>query len=346
MGTIPDSPLGKATSYADAYDASLLFPVERAPQREELGLGAALPFAGIDQWTAWEVSWLDASGKPQVAVATFAVPCESPRIVESKSVKLYLTALNNVRFAQRDALSTTLARDLSAATGAAVGVTVVPPSGYPMFARSEPRGVCIDDRPLAAPRREPDAAMLACGPENVDEALYSRLFRSVCPVTGQPDYATRGDHLSRAAHRPRRAARVPRFLPAPCRLPRALRRADIRRHRSRLPARGAHRACALHASRRRRHQSVPVEPGRIRRRPPPRPTCSENRGRTRVRPQSCETGVGPGSDPGRMTLPRLHTPPCPASTSPCRKGASSPKRCRCSRRPASCRPTIPRRRAS
>jgi len=204
MGAIPDSPLGKATAYADAYDPGLLFAVERAPQREALGLGLELPFRGADQWTAWELSWLDASGKPQVAVATFAVPCESPRIVESKSVKLYLTALNNVRFDDRGALAAMLARDLTAATGAAVSVSVVPPSSYAAFARDEVPGICIDDLPLGTSRDEPDAAMLAAGRDTAGETLYTRLFRSVCPVTGQPDYATvaiayRGPRIDRAA---------------------------------------------------------------------------------------------------------------------------------------------------
>ncbi len=102
MTDLASSPLGHATTYADAYDPALLFPVERAPQREELGLGAALPFRGRDVWTAYELSWLDPAGKPQVAVATFVVPAESPAIVESKSVKLYLTAFNQSRFADPD----------------------------------------------------------------------------------------------------------------------------------------------------------------------------------------------------------------------------------------------------
>src|SRR6185369_1893975 len=86
------SPLGRATTYADAYDPSLLFPVDRAPLRAELGISSPLPFRGVDLWTAYELSWLDASGKPQVAIATLVVPATTPRIVESKSLKLYLTA--------------------------------------------------------------------------------------------------------------------------------------------------------------------------------------------------------------------------------------------------------------
>ena len=94
MTDLTASPLGHATTYADAYDPRLLFPVERAPLRAPLGLSDPLPFRGADLWTAYELSWLDPGGKPEVAIATFAVPAESPCIIESKSMKLYLTALN------------------------------------------------------------------------------------------------------------------------------------------------------------------------------------------------------------------------------------------------------------
>ncbi|MHB8951017.1 MAG: NADPH-dependent 7-cyano-7-deazaguanine reductase QueF, partial [Rhodoferax sp.] len=90
MTTPQHSPLGQATVYFDQYDASLLFPIARAAKRVELGVKGSLPFLGADMWTAFELSWLNLRGKPQVALARFTVPCESPNIIESKSFKLYL----------------------------------------------------------------------------------------------------------------------------------------------------------------------------------------------------------------------------------------------------------------
>ncbi len=190
MTDLRDSPLGHATTYGDAYDARLLFPVERKPLRDELGLGDPLPFRGIDRWNAYELSWLDAAGKPQIAIASFEVPADSPCIVESKSVKLYLTAFNLTRFADRDAVVTTIARDIGVATGASVDATLVPPERFGALSIGEPRGECLDALPVAfdAFAPEPDALTSAGGAE--EGALYTRLFRSVCPVTGQPDYAT------------------------------------------------------------------------------------------------------------------------------------------------------------
>jgi len=184
------SPLGHATQYAERYDAGLLFPVERAPQRAELGICGTPPFRGVDLWNAYELSWLDASGKPQVAIATFAVPAESPYLVESKSVKLYLTAFNQTRFAAEGDVAATIARDLAQATGIAVGVALTLPQEFATLPHSELTGVCLDTLPLAFDRHEPaPEALVARGPA-VAETLYTRLFRSVCPVTGQPDFAS------------------------------------------------------------------------------------------------------------------------------------------------------------
>jgi len=184
------SPLGRATTYAECYDPGLLFAVDRAPQRKLLQLGADLPFRGVDVWTAYESSWLDAHGKPQVGIATFAVPAESPRLVESKSVKLYLTALNQTRFASTSEVSATIARDLSNATGAAVAVALTLPQDFAMLRYAELAGECLDTLPLAAERYELSPESLSAAGPTVVESLHSRLFRSVCPVTGQPDYAS------------------------------------------------------------------------------------------------------------------------------------------------------------
>jgi 7-cyano-7-deazaguanine reductase len=190
MTDLGASPLARAATYAEQYDPRLLFPVDRAPQRSELGFGAELPFDGVDLWTAYELSWLDPSGKPQVAIATFAVPAASPRLVESKSVKLYLTAFNQTRFAGVGEITATIARDLGAATGARVEVALTLPERFAELPRAELGGVCLDALPVAIDRFEPAPEALASAGPAVSETVYTRLFRSVCPVTGQPDYAS------------------------------------------------------------------------------------------------------------------------------------------------------------
>jgi 7-cyano-7-deazaguanine reductase len=197
------SPLGRATRYAERYDPGLLFAVERAPQRALLELDADLPFRGVDVWNAYEASWLDGHGKPQIAIVTFEVPAESPRLVESKSVKLYMTSMNQTRFESASEVAASIARDVSNATGAAVAVTLTLPRDFATLRYAEPSGDCLDALPLAAERNELSPELLSAAGPAIAETLYSRLFRSVCPVTGQPDYASvqvsyRGSRIDRA----------------------------------------------------------------------------------------------------------------------------------------------------
>ena len=124
MPDLQDSLLGREVAYPSHYDPALLFPIARATGREQLGIAnaAALPFIGHDRWHAYELSWLDARGKPQAATATFTVPCDSAQLIESKSLKLYLNSLNAHRFDSEAEALRTIARDLSAVAGAEVAV--------------------------------------------------------------------------------------------------------------------------------------------------------------------------------------------------------------------------------
>ena len=84
MSTSNNSPeqsqLGKTSAYQTQYDPSLIFPIPRAEKRAEIGLkivdGVAinLPFFGMDFWNAYEVSWLNLRGKPQVAILSVFAP--------------------------------------------------------------------------------------------------------------------------------------------------------------------------------------------------------------------------------------------------------------------------------
>src|SRR5215472_15623727 len=104
MSTPEHSPLGKTTVYADRYDPALLFPIPRSGKRDEIGVTQPLPFHGVDVWNAYELSWLDARGKPVVALAELRFPATTPNIVESKSLKLYFASFNSERLAGADAM--------------------------------------------------------------------------------------------------------------------------------------------------------------------------------------------------------------------------------------------------
>ncbi len=201
MNTPQDSSLGREVSYPSQYDPGLLFPIPRVGARSEIGVDdAALPFVGHDRWHAFELSWLDRRGKPQVAVATVQVPCTSPHLIESKSFKLYLNSLNSARFDDAQALRACVEADLSACAGAVVSVQF----GLPPL-HETPVGDCIDGLDVEIDcYGPPQASFLSADTATVvEETLVSALLKSNCPVTGQPDWATvsvryRGPRIDRA----------------------------------------------------------------------------------------------------------------------------------------------------
>lgn len=184
------APLGHATSYPDAYDAALLFPVPRAPQREEIGVRGALPFTGADIWTAFELTWLDPQGKPRVAIATLVVPATSTAIVESKSVKLYLGGFAQTRCDEPAEVRAMIERDLTLATGGQVAVELVAPEAFGTSHLADLGGVSLDDLPIAIQRYQLTPELLGAQGPVVEETLKTDLFRSLCPITVQPDFAS------------------------------------------------------------------------------------------------------------------------------------------------------------
>jgi len=185
------SPLGKAAAYRNTYAPELLFPVPRAAKRAEIGVGEALPFAGVDVWNAYEISWLNARGKPVVAMGEFRVPAASPYLIESKSLKLYLNSFNGTVCDSRDEVEARVRQDLSAAAGAPVDVSLRGLDDQPRAVATLP-GVCIDDLDVTITDYQPAPAHLQAdtGAGEVSETLYSHLLKSNCLVTGQPDWAT------------------------------------------------------------------------------------------------------------------------------------------------------------
>ena len=198
MNSPETSLLGKVATYADRYDAALLYPLPRAAQRALIGVAKRPVFLGADLWTAYELSWLNTRGKPQVALGRFVVPCESTHLVESKSLKLYLNSFNNTVFADIDAVRQTLQKDLSEAVWrggvvkSSVGVQLLSPEQYAKEKIAEMDGLSLDRLDLDCSHYQP-APELLCAASNeapVTETLYSNLLKSNCLVTGQPDWGS------------------------------------------------------------------------------------------------------------------------------------------------------------
>ena len=170
----------------------------RAEGRSAVGLRGALDWYGQDVWTGYEFSWLNERGKPEVAVLRLTVAAASSHIVESKSMKLYLNGYAQTRFDSTSKVRDRLAEDLSHAFGGAVVVELVA-LAEPSLGVSELAGYCLDelDVEITDYQRNPDLLVLAAtqGAKEtketpVTQVLTTHLFRSLCPVTAQPDWAS------------------------------------------------------------------------------------------------------------------------------------------------------------
>lgn len=198
MNSPEQSQLGKVASYADQYNPQLLYPLTRAAQREQIGVFAQPVFVGADLWTAYELSWLNLRGKPQVALGRLVVPCESTHLVESKSLKLYFNSFNNSRFESLEQVRDTMQKDLSEAVWrggpmqSGVGVQLLTPDQFAREKVQELEGVDLDRLDLDCVEFQPAPHLLrsTLHEQPVTETLTSNLLKSNCLVTGQPDWGS------------------------------------------------------------------------------------------------------------------------------------------------------------
>ncbi|OBT16859.1 NADPH-dependent 7-cyano-7-deazaguanine reductase QueF [Vibrio sp. UCD-FRSSP16_10] len=187
--------LGQKTQYSSQYDPTLLQPVPRSLNRDDLQLGETLPFKGQDIWTLYELSWLNSNGLPQVAVGEVAIPASSPNLIESKSFKLYLNSYNQTQFSNWDEVQKQLVCDLSICAGSDVSVTLSKVQDFNQQPIVDMQGDCIDEQDITITEYEFSADYLKSSvsddsQENISEILHSHLLKSNCLITNQPDWGS------------------------------------------------------------------------------------------------------------------------------------------------------------
>ena len=182
-------PLGQTSKQPDRYDPSVLVSVPRTLARGVEGIDASR-FYGHDCWNCWEMSWLNEQGRPSMRVGQLVVPANSPNLCESKSLKLYFNSFANEVIASEALLVNRICDDLEAVLGVRPELTLLALDD-PRLVVEAPKGLCIDELPVDLAVYEPDALLLQVD-RNVAgvERLHSHVFRSNCPVTSQPDWAT------------------------------------------------------------------------------------------------------------------------------------------------------------
>ena len=198
--------LGKQTDYSEQYDPSLLQGVPRSLSRDDIKLPSVLPFKGLDIWNAYELSWLNSKGKPEVAILQCDVPINSPNLIESKSFKLYLNSFNQTRIESQQILLDKLQHDLSSCAGASVSLHLTLASHF--------ANMSIGDLPASTSTNKVDLqhdnfpttlldqldisvddysllpTTLQTYSDATSETLVSHLLKSNCLITNQPDWGS------------------------------------------------------------------------------------------------------------------------------------------------------------
>jgi len=129
LGKAGDGTAVKPYVTPDTVDSTLLVSVPRILNRTAYDIDESnLPFVGVDAWNAYEFSTLLTNGFPVSGWLKFTYSSESPNIVESKSVKLYLNSYNMAKLVTKTddmwMVEDMIASDLSEAVGAEVDVFV------------------------------------------------------------------------------------------------------------------------------------------------------------------------------------------------------------------------------
>lgn len=186
-----ENPLGSQSQHPRKYQPDVLYPIPRWASRSLLDIDKKVLMYGLDHWQAYELSWLNGQGKPQVALGEFFFNSESENIVESKSLKLYLNSLNQERYQDAEAVRALIEQDLSAVSKSEVKVIINSLDEIDDDVLAGRAGRSIDHHEISLATNQADPELLRTGEGNADdELLFSDLFRSNCPVTGQPDWAS------------------------------------------------------------------------------------------------------------------------------------------------------------
>ncbi len=182
--------LGEKVHYPTKYNPALLFPIPRVVSRVKIKLKSI--FYGFDIWNCYELSWLNPKGKPVVRILEMHIPSESPNLLESKSLKLYLFSFNNEKFASDEEVLSIIKADVSHALGREISASMKSIAEYEGTELSRPEGICIDDLDITVAEDQSSCPSIIKfdADKIIEETIYSDLHKTNCLITHQPDWAT------------------------------------------------------------------------------------------------------------------------------------------------------------
>ena len=152
--------LGKNTTQSSLKGIKILDNIER----NQTGIKY-----GLDIWNVYDFLFRDKNNLPKLKVLEISIPSTSKYIVESKSMKLYLNEFYNISFKRDSLLIAKIKTDLEKIIHSDVHVRFVNKFDQ------EPSYLNINDTSLVKSKS--------------NSLLKFNGFRSICPVTSQPDFA-------------------------------------------------------------------------------------------------------------------------------------------------------------
>lgn len=150
------------------YSPSLLDSVKRL-QRPSSN------YYGIDYWNAYEFSYLNKSSQQKLETLEIQIPADSKITVESKSLKIYLASFYKKKFKASINPRQLIAKDLSKLLQSKILVR------KKNFYEAAPKALLMNRSVAMVPR---------------NKIIKYEGFRSICPVTSQPDWANIYIHSS------------------------------------------------------------------------------------------------------------------------------------------------------
>jgi len=163
-------PLGKKVDAPSSFAPEILFSISRDQQRLKKQL---INQNGIDIWNIHELFWVDEKGHAYHDEISIHIPANSPKTVESKSLKLFINSLIHQRFDNLNDVKNVIKYHLEGLLDAEISLDKihkkVPTSHHQVITSSKLK--------------------LLCTAKGETKLRGFRGFRSLCPVTSQPDIA-------------------------------------------------------------------------------------------------------------------------------------------------------------
>lgn len=163
-------PLGKKVAIPNSFSPEILFPISRDNQRKDKHL---IFEKGMDIWNLYEIFWLNKDSVSNHNELSIHIPADSKFTVESKSLKLFVNSLIHKRFESQKEVTDTIKRHLENLIETSIKIDDI----HPKKMLSSKKIIINSD--------------FSHAPKVSNYSAITRFsgFRSLCPVTAQPDIA-------------------------------------------------------------------------------------------------------------------------------------------------------------